>query len=173
MTVALSDIVLLRNLLRMLPNLNNASLLCENLQSFYTMRKVSLSVIRILLNNKSINKDQLNQYLMHMQPVAATINTLAGALYRVFSSSPDPARTEMRQACFDYLSLGGIHANGPISLLSGLNPRPMSLVLHFFAVASYGIGRLVLPFPSPTRMWAAARLISVSNQPSKSLLQCI
>lgn len=97
----------------------------------------------------------------NMQPVASTINTLAGALYKVFCASPDPARKEMRQACFDYLSLGGVFSNGPVSLLSGLNPRPLSLVLHFFAVAIYGVGRLMLPFPSIKRMWIGARLISV------------
>lgn len=101
--------------------------------------------------------------LLHLQPVASTINTLAGALYKVFSASPDEARNEMRQACFDYLSLGGVCSSGPVSLLSGLNPRPLSLVCHFFAVAIYGVGRLLLPFPSPKRMWIGARLISVST----------
>ena len=96
-----------------------------------------------------------------MQPVASTINTLAGALYKVFCASPDPARNEMRQACFDYLSLGGVFSSGPVALLSGLNPRPSSLVLHFFAVAVYGVGRLLIPFPSPSRMWLGARLLSV------------
>ena len=96
------------------------------------------------------------------QPVASTINTLAGALYKVFSASPDQARKEMRQACFDYLSLGGTCSSGPVALLSGLNPRPLSLVLHFFAVAIYGVGRLQIPFPSPKRLWIGARLISVS-----------
>ena len=67
----------------------------------------------------------------------------------------------MRQACFDYLSLGGVFSNGPIALLSGLNPRPLSLVLHFFAVAVFGVGRLLLPFPSLKRVWIGARLISV------------
>jgi hypothetical protein len=100
--------------------------------------------------------------LSYFQPVASTINTLAGALYKVFSASPDQARNEMRQACFDYLSLGGVFSNGPIALLSGLNPRPLSLVAHFFAVAIYGVGRLMLPLPSPKRMWIGARLISVS-----------
>ncbi|KAK7821038.1 squalene monooxygenase [Quercus suber] len=66
----------------------------------------------------------------------------------------------MREACFDYLSLGGVFSTGPVSLLSGLNPRPLSLVLHFFAVAVYGVGRLCLPFPSPSRVWIGARLIS-------------
>ncbi|KAF7830505.1 squalene monooxygenase-like [Senna tora] len=132
MTVALSDIVVLRNLLRPLRDLHDASTLCKYLESFYTLRK----------------------------PVASTINTLAGALYKVFSASPDQARSEMRQACFDYLSLGGVFSEGPISLLSGLNPRPLSLVLHFFAVAIYGVGRLLIPFPSPNRVWIGARLIS-------------
>ena len=101
--------------------------------------------------------------LLFLQPVASTINTLAGALYKVFCASPDQARCEMRQACFDYLSLGGVFSNGPVALLSGLNPRPLSLVCHFFAVAIYGVGRLLLPFPSPKRLWIGARLISVSH----------
>ena len=96
-----------------------------------------------------------------LQPVASTINTLAGALHNVFSASHDQARKEMRQACFDYLSLGGIISTGSVALLSGLNPRTLSLVLHFFAVAIYGVGRLLLPFPSPQRLWIGARLIWV------------
>ncbi|KAL1353563.1 hypothetical protein HN51_017485 [Arachis hypogaea] len=135
MTVALSDIVVLRNLLRPLSDLNDAPTLCKYLESFYTLRK----------------------------PVASTINTLAGALYKVFSASPDQARKEMRQACFDYLSLGGLCSQGPISLLSGLNPRPLSLVAHFFAVAVYGVGRLIFPFPSPKKIWIGARLISSAS----------
>ncbi|XP_061989952.1 squalene monooxygenase SE1-like [Rosa rugosa] len=131
MTVALSDIVLLRNLLRPLRDLSDATALCNYLEAFYTLRK----------------------------PVSSTINTLAGALYKVFCASPDPAKQEMREACFDYLSLGGICSYGPLSLLSGLNPRPLHLFLHFFAVAIYGVGRLMLPFPSPQRMWLGARLI--------------
>nr|XP_043618963.1 squalene monooxygenase SE1-like [Erigeron canadensis] len=132
MTVALSDVVIVRDLLRPLENINDSFALCKYLDSFYTMRK----------------------------PVASTINTLAGALYKVFSASPDQARTELRQACFDYLCLGGMFSNGPIALLSGLNPKPSSLVLHFFSVAIFGVGRLLLPFPSPQRILLGARLIT-------------
>ncbi|KAI5082210.1 hypothetical protein GOP47_0001953 [Adiantum capillus-veneris] len=131
MTVALSDIVLLRNLLRPLRSFHDVSALCEYLEKFYTLRK----------------------------PVASTINTLAGALYKVFCASPDRAMQEMRQACFDYLSLGSVFSTGPVALLSGLNPRPLSLVAHFFAVAIYGVGRLMLPFPSLNRLWLGTRLI--------------
>ncbi|KAM7250079.1 hypothetical protein ACFE04_021962 [Oxalis oulophora] len=114
----------------------------------------------------SIANGEMANYLktkVAPQPVASTINTLAGALYKVFSASPDQARKEMRQACFDYLSLGGIFSSGPVALLSGLNPRPLSLVLHFFAVAIYGVGRLLVPFPSFKRMWIGARLISSAS----------
>jgi hypothetical protein len=41
MTVALSDIVVLRNLLRPLRDLNDSPNLCKYLESFYTLRKVS------------------------------------------------------------------------------------------------------------------------------------
>ncbi|XP_041020502.1 squalene epoxidase 3-like [Juglans microcarpa x Juglans regia] len=135
MTVALSDIVVLRDLLKPLRDLNDAPSLSKYLESFYTLRK----------------------------PMASTINMLAGALYKMFSSSPDQARKEMRQACFDYLSLGGIFSTGLVALFAGLNPRPLNLVLHFFAVAIYGVGRLLLPFPSPKGMWIGARLISSAS----------
>ena len=58
------------------------------------------------------------------------------------------AHEEMRQACFDYLRLGGWYSAGPVSLLSGLNPRPSILVMHFFAVAVFGVGRLLTPRPT-------------------------
>ncbi|TYG95109.1 hypothetical protein ES288_A11G242100v1 [Gossypium darwinii] len=61
MTVALSDIAVLRDLLRPLHDLHDADSLAKYCESFYTLRK----------------------------PVASTINTLAGALYKVFSASLD------------------------------------------------------------------------------------
>ncbi|KAG7571811.1 FAD/NAD(P)-binding domain superfamily [Arabidopsis suecica] len=132
MTVALADIVVLRDLLKPIRNLNDKEALSKYIESFYTLRK----------------------------PVASTINTLADALYKVFLASSDEARMEMREACFDYLSLGGVCSSGPVALLSGLNPRPLSLVLHFFAVAIYAVGRLMLQFPSIKSFWLAARIIS-------------
>lgn len=55
-------------------------------------------------------------------------------LAQVFCYTGDQAHEEMRGACFDYLRLGGIYSSGPVSLLSGLNPRPSVLVMHFFMV---------------------------------------
>ncbi|CAN1131416.1 Squalene monooxygenase SE2 [Linum perenne] len=132
MTVALSDIVILRDLLKPLRDYHDAASLTHYLEAFYTLRK----------------------------PIASTINTLAGALHKVLSASPDEARKEMREACFDYLSLGGVCSSGPMALLSGLNPRPLSFILQFFAIAVFALGRLLLPFPSPKRLWIGARLIT-------------
>lgn len=42
MTVALSDIVVLRNLLRPLRDLSDGPSLCKYLESFYTLRKVKI-----------------------------------------------------------------------------------------------------------------------------------
>ena len=67
---------------------------------------------------------------------------------QVFSWGGTPAHEEMQKACFDYLALGGWYSEGPVSLLSGLNPKPSVLILHFFAVAVYGFGRLQLPRPT-------------------------
>ncbi|CAN6703399.1 unnamed protein product [Malus baccata var. baccata] len=83
MTVALSDIVLLMDLLRPLTDFNDAPL--------------------FVIYHKHLSWCPLQGVL----------------------ASPDLARQEMREACFDYLSLGGVCSNGPISLLSGLNPRPI------------------------------------------------
>lgn len=50
MTVALSDIVVLRNLLKPLKDFNDAASLSRYLESFYTLRKVSLiSILNYLL----------------------------------------------------------------------------------------------------------------------------
>ncbi|KAJ6422494.1 hypothetical protein OIU84_027454 [Salix udensis] len=136
MTVGLSDVVLLRDLLRPLNNLSNAASICKYLESFCVLRK----------------------------PTAFAINTLASTLHTVFSSSDeDPARKEMKEAFFNYLSLGGVFSDGLMALMSGLNPDPLSLVFHCFAMLAYAVGSLLLPFPTPKRMCIAARLILVGS----------
>ena len=67
---------------------------------------------------------------------------------QVFCYNGVAAHEEMRQACFEYLQLGGVYSSGPISLLSGLAPKPSLLVMHFFMVALYGVGRLLTPRPT-------------------------
>ena len=131
MTVALSDTALLCEMLRPLPNLEDPIATSDATAAFYVRRK----------------------------PLSATINTLANALYNVFCQGESAAHEEMRQACFDYLKLGGMYSAGPVSLLSGLNPRPSVLVAHFFMVALYGVGRLLVPRPTLRGLWVGAMLV--------------
>lgn len=131
MTVALADTNLLCDMLRPLPDLTNPARTADATAAFYVRRK----------------------------PISATINTLANALYKVFCASEDKAHEEMRQACFDYLQLGGVYSAGPISLLSGLNPRPSVLVAHFFMVALFGVGRLLWPRPTLRGVAMGLRLL--------------
>lgn len=55
MTVALSDVIVLRNLLRPLHSLHDASSLCKYFESFYTLRKVTLIFICTSLLQYSIS----------------------------------------------------------------------------------------------------------------------
>lgn len=109
--------------------LNDVSLLCDMLRSPCDLTDARSTAL------------QTAQYFTRRKPWAATINTLANALYQVFCGSGERWSEEMRQACFDYLRLGGVYAEGPISLLSGLNPRPSVLVVHFLMVALFGVRR--------------------------------
>lgn len=53
--------------------------------------------IRLALKKISFKFPQkLEKSNVLLQPVASIINSLAGALYKVFCSSPDQARKEMR-----------------------------------------------------------------------------
>ncbi|KFM26303.1 Squalene monooxygenase [Auxenochlorella protothecoides] len=131
MTVALADTALLCDMLRPLPDLARAAATSDATAAFYVRRK----------------------------PWAATINTLANALYRVFCAGPGEAHEAMRSACFDYLARGGECARGPIGLLSGLNPRPSILAAHFFSVALFGVGRLLYPRPTLRGLWTGLAII--------------
>lgn len=72
---------------------------------------------------------------LYLQPVASTLNIVPDAFYKVFSASPDQVRIEMRQACFDYLSLGGVYSTEPISLLAGLiKSSTIQSCLSFFSL---------------------------------------
>ncbi|KAA6421686.1 MAG: squalene monooxygenase-like [Trebouxia sp. A1-2] len=88
--------------------------------------------------------NQTAEFYTKRKPLSATINTLANALYK-------------------YLKLGGIYSSGPISLLSGLAPKPSLLVMHFFMVALYGVGRLLRPRPTFKGVWMGVMLLYVAS----------
>lgn len=124
MTVALSDIFLLNQLLSPLPDFCNWDSVNRALREFYQERRKYCS----------------------------TINILANALYSVFCATGTEESDEMRSACFDYLAKGGRLATDPVSMLGGLQSNPYLLLTHFFAVALYGCGRQFKYFPNIGRI---------------------
>ena len=131
MTVALHDTKLLCDMLKPLVDFHDPVLTSQKTQAFHTARK----------------------------PWAGTINTLANALYAVFCRTGKKWQDAMQIACFDYLRKGGWYAAGPISLLAGINPSPFVLVMHFFMVALYGVGRVLMPLPTPGAFILALQLL--------------
>jgi squalene monooxygenase len=108
---------------------------------------------------------------------AATINVLANALYAVFTTpvaaadtdstittSAVTARSHLQDSCFEYLSLGGAYAAGPVGLLSGLTPSPGVLAMHFFMVALHGVRKHLFPlgFLNPMNWLIVYRLLLVA-----------
>jgi squalene monooxygenase len=142
MTVALSDVALIRRFLRLIPDLHDDEALRFHLELFYRNRR----------------------------PLSATINILANALYGILCGSPERARKDMRHAFLDYLQLGGRCAADPIRMLGGLEPSPSLLVAHFFAVAVFGCGRVLLPVPTPARLAKAWDLFCTAFNIAKPLI---
>lgn len=110
MTVALSDVVLLSKKLALVEDLADWTSIALELEDFYWERK----------------------------DLASVINILAQALYSLFAADSQNLRI-LQRGCFKYFQRGGECVNGPVSLLSGVLPRPMVLITHFFAVAFYAI----------------------------------
>ena len=94
----------------------------------------------------------------------ATINILADALYGVMQNE------DLKVACYDYLKSGGKRALGPISILSAVSRDEQLLLRHFFAVAFYGVGGIMKPFPTPARIGRSFKLLQHAVQIVKPLV---
>ncbi|KAE8726005.1 hypothetical protein F3Y22_tig00007895pilonHSYRG00030 [Hibiscus syriacus] len=86
MTVALSDIVVLRDLLRPLHDLHNASALYEYLESFYTFRKPVASTLNTLAGHYTRPMPPLDPTLMRRAALHAIIPTGRGSTTRMRDS---------------------------------------------------------------------------------------
>jgi len=116
MTVALNDVLLLKDLLSptAVPDLDNTGLVLKQFQTFHWQRK----------------------------NLTAVINILAQALYSLFAAN-DPQLKYLQRGCFRYFQLGGNCIDGPVGLLGGIIRNPWVLFYHFFSVALLSIWVLI------------------------------
>ncbi|KAJ9074749.1 Squalene epoxidase [Entomophthora muscae] len=128
MTVALSDVVRLRQLLSPLSSqeLCNQDILSAKVQEFHYLRSSSSTVI----------------------------NILACALYRLFQSENDPSLLQLQEGCFEYFKLGGICIDGPVGFLSGIDGNLFRLIYHFFRVCLYAQFLQIQAAPLLLKPWA-------------------
>lgn len=93
--------------------------------------------------------------------MSGAVNTLASIFSQVLVATTDEAREGMRQGCFNYLARGDFKTAGLMTILGGMNPHPLTLVLHLVAITLTSMGHLLSPFPSPVRFWHSLRLFAV------------
>lgn len=105
------------------------------------------------LSDKEKVMDAITTYYTESRKPNASINILADALYGVFKNR------DLGKACFEYLEKGGKLAQGPVAILSGISRDTNLLNIHFFSVALYGAGKVLLPFPTPSRIGRAYRMV--------------
>ncbi|OTB06392.1 hypothetical protein M426DRAFT_319125 [Hypoxylon sp. CI-4A] len=110
MTVALNDVVVLRDLLSpdRIPDLNDTAAVRRAMTTFHWRRK----------------------------RLTAIINVLAMALYSLFSAR-NAELAKLQRGCFEYFRRGV--TRDPMGLLGGLIPDPLVLAYHFFSVAFLAI----------------------------------
>lgn len=127
MTVALKDVVLLSRMFEDVPDLSDG--------------------VAIQLMEQAFRQRRLSH--------AATVNVLAQALYALFSATKDHEdMKQLQRACFEYFRLGGSCVSGPVSLLSGIEPKLSVLVYHFFAVALFSVWLAMRSATTPFHLFA-------------------
>ncbi|QRV88438.1 squalene monooxygenase [Ceratobasidium sp. AG-Ba] len=159
MTVALSDVVILGDLLR-----------------------------AFLESREGVEKEDcwadwdsvaglLRKWHWERKPLSSTVNILSFALYDLFGANDENLHV-LRTGCFKYFERGGECVAGPVSLLSALARSPSLLMYHFFSVAFYAIWVMfthprpvAIPYPEDEQRSSTPSDSGVEVEPSTSLRQ--
>ncbi|OAQ35449.1 SE-domain-containing protein [Linnemannia elongata AG-77] len=91
-----------------------------------------------VLTDQEVTMVQMELFFWKRKELTAVINILAQALYALFSGSNDNLMV-LRNSCFSYFQQGGECTQGPVDLLSGMNPSRTTLAYHFYRVAFHSI----------------------------------
>ncbi|KAF9095334.1 Squalene epoxidase [Mortierella sp. AD031] len=91
-----------------------------------------------VLTDQEVTMVQMELFFWKRKELTAVINILAQALYTLFSGTSDNLMA-LRQGCFSYFQKGGECTQGPINLLSGMDPSRWTLAYHFYGVAFHSI----------------------------------
>ncbi|KAJ4292343.1 Squalene epoxidase [Kalmusia sp. IMI 367209] len=119
MTVALNDVVLLRDLLAPSTlDLNNIDSMHRRLQGFHRKRRV----------------------------YSSSLNILAQALYALFVAT-DPQLEVIQRGFIRYIQYGGKYVEEPSGLMGGIYHSRLLLIRHFFAIAIYSMWLLIQESP--------------------------
>ncbi|KAL4884103.1 squalene epoxidase-domain-containing protein [Aspergillus karnatakaensis] len=118
MTVALNDVLLIRELLspESVPRLSDTALVLKQLSTFQWRRKMGASVI----------------------------NILAQALYSLFAADDDNLKA-LQRGCFQYFRIGMYKQ--PVEMLGGMLKKPQVLFAHFFTVAFLSLWMIIRESP--------------------------
>ncbi|RJE24097.1 squalene [Aspergillus sclerotialis] len=148
MTVALNDVVLLRELLspEKVPNLADTSKVLNQLSNFHWRRKNFSSVINILA-----------QALYSL--FAADGKTLISIPPITKLTKIDDNLRALQRGCFRYFQIG--MAGEPMGLLGGLLQQPFVLFRHFFTVAFLSLWVVLKEWPIYLAPVAILRCIMV------------
>ncbi|PVH77543.1 squalene epoxidase [Cadophora sp. DSE1049] len=116
MTVALNDVVLLRQLLgpEIIPTFSDTRLVVEQMSRFHWKRR----------------------------GYSTSLNILAQALYTLFIAD-DPQLQILQRGFIRYIQLGGKCVEEPAGLMGGVIRSPWLLFYHFLSVALYSLGILI------------------------------
>ncbi|KAF9122728.1 Squalene epoxidase [Mortierella sp. 14UC] len=91
-----------------------------------------------VLTDQEVTMVQMELFFWKRKELSAAINILAQALYTLFSGTSDNLMV-LRNGCFSYFQKGGECTQGPVDLLSGVNPSRTALAYHFYSVAFHSI----------------------------------